>query len=80
MICSSLNRFFTSNLPPWLDSKPIRYSKAVGRRRNARKQNGPRGAVRFECVGSGGLLPIQAISLRRMQTETHPAQGLRPPN
>ena len=32
MICSSLNRFFTSNLPPGLDSKPIRYSKAGGRR------------------------------------------------
>ena len=27
MICSSLNRFFTSNLPPGLDSKPLRYSK-----------------------------------------------------
>jgi len=32
MICSSLNRFFTSNLPPGLDSKPFRYSKAGGRR------------------------------------------------
>lgn len=32
MICSSLNPFFTSNLPPGFDSKPIRYSKAGGRR------------------------------------------------
>ncbi len=29
------------------------------------KQNGPSGAACFECVGSGGLLPIQAITLRR---------------
>jgi hypothetical protein len=36
MICSSLNRFFTSNLPPGLDSKPLRYSKAGGRRRDVR--------------------------------------------
>jgi hypothetical protein len=67
MICSSLNRFFTSNLPPWLESKPIRYSKAGGRRWNARKQNGPRGAVRFECVGSGGVQPIRAILLSRIR-------------
>ena len=33
MICSSLNRFFTSNLPyPGLDSKSYRYSKPGGRR------------------------------------------------
>jgi hypothetical protein len=30
MICSSLNRFFTSNLPPRLDSKSLRYSKQGG--------------------------------------------------
>jgi hypothetical protein len=30
MICSSLNRFFTSNLLAGLDSKPPRYSKAGG--------------------------------------------------
>lgn len=36
MICSSLNRFFTSNLRPGLDSKPTRYSKAGGRRNLAK--------------------------------------------
>jgi len=30
-----------------------------------RKQNGPRAAVRFFRIGSGGLLPIQAIPLDR---------------
>ena len=53
---------------PCATGAPAVSRTGVARREASRrhsKQDGPRGAVCFECGGSGGLLPIQAIPLDR---------------
>ncbi len=46
--------------PTKVDPKPSRTSRSS---RPSRTKNGPEGAVCFECAGSGGTLPIQAIPI-----------------
>jgi hypothetical protein len=74
MIYSSLNRFFTSNLRPGLDSKPSRYSKAGGRRRQwARAQRPGGNGVRGGIPVKGRAQDLVLILITRLQA----AEGIR---